>query len=226
MAKIRVLVQAGHLAPREPGHDGATGTVDEQKLTFAVRDRLCSLLNQDGRFTAIPVPGNIPDGINVDAAIFLHGDGAANKSASGYCFGYPNYAVNKKLANMIGENFDLIPGHPKHRTDNYTADLRGYYGFGKVKTDGPEVLVEHGFLTNPAEHDWLFSHIDELAHAEYAALLEYFKVPPKPRPGYKPPWTVRQNGKIVANGRFSNPKFVWKTVSFLRRGKVTIEGQK
>ncbi len=58
-------------------------------------------------------------------------------------------------------------------------DARKYYGFGLTKTDGPEVLVEHGFLTNPDEQEWIFSHLDELANAEYVALCEFFGFEPK-----------------------------------------------
>lgn len=175
MAKKRVLVQAGHLAPREPGFENGTGTGGEQELVKAIRDQLVRLLNKDGRFEAIPMPGWIrPRGIKVDAALFLHGDGAGNPRASGYSFGFPNYATNRRLAVLIGREFDKLSGHPPHHADNYTDDLKGYYGFSRVDTPGPEVVVEHGFLTNPAERRWLFANIGKLAEAEYEALKKYF----------------------------------------------------
>jgi hypothetical protein len=179
MALKRILVQAGHLSPREPGHEDATGTTREQELTRGVRKRLVKLLKDDGRFEPIPAPGDIPDGIEVDAGIFLHGDGVDDPTASGYHFGFPDFAVNKRLAKLIGQEINKIPGHPPHRKDNATVDARKYYGFGLTKTDGPEVLVEHGFLTNPDERDWIFSHLDELANAEYVALCEFFGFEPK-----------------------------------------------
>jgi N-acetylmuramoyl-L-alanine amidase len=174
---IRVLVQAGHVAPREPGIDGV-GTTREQELALVLQKSLCLLLENDPRFTPVPVPGDIPDGIRVDAALFLHGDGSANQGVSGYCFGYPEHPVNRKLARLIGAEFDKIPGHPPHRNDNYTRDLAGYYGFRKVSTSGPEVLVEHGFLTNPGERLWLFANASKLAAAEYRALCTYFGLKP------------------------------------------------
>jgi N-acetylmuramoyl-L-alanine amidase len=178
MALKRILVQAGHIAPREPGKTTATGTVREQELTRAVRDRLVKLLKVDGRFEPIPVPGDIPDGIKVDAGVFLHGDGFKADS-TGYHFGFPPFEVNARLAKLIGRQFDKIPGHPNHRRDNATADASQYYGFGLTKTDGPEVLVEHGFLTNPKEQKWLFSHLHALANAEYVALCEFFGFTPR-----------------------------------------------
>jgi N-acetylmuramoyl-L-alanine amidase len=175
---IRVLVQAGHIAPREPGFEGGTGTVREQELTKAIRRRLVKLLRRDGRFQPVPCPGDIPDGISVDAAIFLHGDGSVDSASTGYSFGFPIDPVNKKLAKLIDAEFKKIPGHPPHHEDNYTGGLREYYGYRRVPTDGPEVLVEHGFLTNPGEQKWIFKHLSALATAEYRALCKFFDLEP------------------------------------------------
>jgi N-acetylmuramoyl-L-alanine amidase len=45
------------------------------------------------------------------------------------------------------------------------------------------VLVEHGFVTNPQEHRWLKGHVDELAQAEYNALLRFFHLTPRQAAG-------------------------------------------
>lgn len=192
----RVLVQAGHVAPREPGFESGTGTVREQEWTTAIRDALVHLLKADGRFEAIPVPGDIPNGIKVDAAIFEHGDGSANPAATGFSFGYPSFAVNKKLADLIAKEYLKVDGHPPHHMDNYTADLHFYYGFSRVDTAGPEVLVESGFLTNPVEQKWMFGHVDELARAQYVALCKFFGMVPRGTPL----WKVVVNGHVYARG--------------------------
>jgi N-acetylmuramoyl-L-alanine amidase len=178
---IRVLVQAGHVAPREPGFEGGTGTIREQELTKAIRRRLVRLLHVDQRFQPVPCPGDIPDGASVEAALFLHGDGSTNAAASGYSFGFPIHAVNEKLAGLIDAEFQRIPGHPPHREDNYTGGLREYYGYRRVPTAGPEVLVEHGFLTNRREQSWIFKHLGPLANAEYRALCRFFDFAPRHR---------------------------------------------
>jgi N-acetylmuramoyl-L-alanine amidase-like protein len=192
----RVLVQAGHIAPRESFLESGTGTVREQELTFALRKRLVSLLNVDPRFDAFPFPGNLPEppGFRCDAAIFLHGDGSSNRSASGYSFGFPVDPVNQKLARLIDAEFKKIPGHPPHHADNYTEGLRFYYGYRRTNTAGPEVLVEHGFMTNPAEQKWVFAHLNQLAHAEYVALCRFFGFAPRgeivpARVGWTVTWT-------------------------------------
>lgn len=173
----RILVQAGHAPPREPGFESQTGTAGEIEFALAVRAALKVLIDRDPRLDGIYVPGDIPNGVKCHAALFLHADGSTNTSRSGYCFGYPpQYPVNKRLANMIADEFDKLPGHPPHRLDNYTANLISYYGYSRVDTPGPEVLVEHGFLTNPFERRWLLANVDELAGAEYRALLRFFNL--------------------------------------------------
>jgi N-acetylmuramoyl-L-alanine amidase len=186
---LEILIQQGHVAPREPGFEAATGTPGEQELVIRIADALAGLLAVDGRFAPVVVPGDIPDGIAVDAALFLHADGSPDPTASGYSFGYPDHDVNRRLAELLATQFDLLPGHPTHRRDNLTADLRRYYGFARVATLGPEALVEHGFLTNPGERLWLFANVSELAGAEYRALCSHFGLrPTADRP--RKPWPV------------------------------------
>lgn len=174
----RILVQAGHIAPREPGHEGGTGTTREQEYTRACRDRLAALLKRDPNYDPIPCPGDIPDGIKVDAALFLHGDGSASPKASGYCFGFPADPVNASLARLLGVHLERIPGCPPHGRDNYTGGLSGYYGYRRVASYGPEVLHEVGFLTNPAEQKWVFANLDAIANALYRGICAYFKTTP------------------------------------------------
>src|SRR5829696_3115616 len=101
----KIVVQAGHIAPREPGFESGTGTVREQEFTRKLRDRLVKILEEDGRFAPVPVPGDIPDGIKCDAALFEHGDGSASKGATGFSLGFPVHAVNQRLAGLIAEEY-------------------------------------------------------------------------------------------------------------------------
>lgn len=224
-----ILVQAGHLAPRQPGHESQTGTGGEIDLVTRIRDQLVSLLAADGRFTVLAMPGYIPHGIKCDAALFLHADGSVNPATSGYTFGYPaGYAVNKKLADLIDKRFRQIPHPAKRGRDNYTRDLAGYYGFGTVDTPGPEVLVEHGFLTNPQERAWLTTHTHQLANAQYLALLDYFAMtPPVPKPAparppvaaqHEPPWHAHVGTRLIATGRLIDATFVRAIATELRAG--------
>ena len=214
MPKLKIVVQAGHNAPREPGpFVNQTGAHREIELTKAIADRLIKMLDDDGRFDGIYQPGDIQDGIKCDAALFLHGDGSASPAASGFSFGYPNYPINKKLADMIADEFMKLPGHPPHHTDNYTGGLRGYYGYGRVDTKGPEVLVEHGFLSNPQERNWMFANLDELASAEYRALLRFFGMSLPTDEGWK------KGDNIWTNlpGPKPKPSWFWEAQKELER---------
>jgi hypothetical protein len=112
--KRRILVQAGHNKPMQPGHTSETGAPGEAELVARIQKRLVTILGRDSRFEALPMPGLIPNGTKADAAVFLHGDGAGS-TATGFSFGFPDAAVNKKLADLIAAEFARIPGHPHRR---------------------------------------------------------------------------------------------------------------
>lgn len=177
-AQRRILVQAGHMRPLQPHHEGQTGASGEAQLVAQIQKRLVSLLQRDGRFKPLAMPGRIPGGTRADAAVFLHADGAGSPQANGFSFGFPDPPVNRKLANLIADEFARIPGHPRRRQDNGTKDAHQYYGFGLVSSAGPETLIEHGFMSNPGERQWLESHVPQLARAEYVAICRFFGMGP------------------------------------------------
>lgn len=173
---FKIVVQAGHVAPRPDFLEDATGTAGEQELVHAIQHELVGLLAADPRFEPLHYHSDLGarGSIRADAAIFLHGDGSSNAQSRGYSFGFPAREVNKRLADLVAAELRAI-GHPGHRRpDNYTAGLALYYGYTRVVTGGPEVVVEHGFLTHPGERAWLFAHVRELAEAHYRALCAFF----------------------------------------------------
>jgi hypothetical protein len=178
----RILVQAGHKPPLQPGHETQTGAPGEAQLVANIQQALVSLLEADPNFDPIPMPGRLDDGTQCDAALFLHADGVDNQSAHGFCFGFPSFDVNRRLAGLIADEFEKLPNHPVHRIDNPTKDASEYYGFAHTHTPGPEVLIEHGFVTNPNEHAWLNAHVKQLAQAEHAALRRFFGFAPDHTP--------------------------------------------
>src|SRR5207247_10437826 len=127
------------------------------------------------------IPSKIPDGTNAVSAVVLHCDGPW-PTATGFSFGFPDAAVNKKLANMIASEFAKIPGHPHRRHDNGTDDAHFYYGFRLVDSKGPQTLIEHGFLSNPTEKQWMQRHVPQLAGAYDVAIGRFFGLTPA-KPG-------------------------------------------
>lgn len=175
MSVKRILVQAGHQRPLQPGFETGTGAAGEVELVTDIQRALVRRLNRDERFDAIPMPGRFtPDKVPCDAGIFLHADGSDNRSARGFSVGFPRIEVNRRLAHLIVEEIKKLPGHPPQRDDNNTRDMEFYYGYHHTATPGPEVLVEHGFVSNTEERQWLKAHVEALAEAEHTALRRFF----------------------------------------------------
>ncbi len=174
--KKKVLVQMGHVAPREPGFESGTGTAGEIEVVSKIGRELAAHLVKDGRFIVTLCPGDIPDEWTGDVVLSLHCDGSDNPKASGYCFGWhpPEYGGKTiRFVRCLETTYESIKGHPHHRGDNYTIDMREYYGWHH--TIAPvKVLIEHGFLTNKKEAKWIKKNIKNIAHAEYVAFLLYF----------------------------------------------------
>jgi hypothetical protein len=178
-----VVVQAGHLEPREPkAHlPAGTGSPGEADFNETLRDRLVAVLRADDRFEPLPMPGDILDGVEADGALFLHADGVDDPKARGFHFGFPTWHESStKLVGLLRSALLQVPGHPPSRgNDNSTAGLRQYYGYALVDSAGPKVVVEHGFVSNPLDRHWLYTNVARIANAEYEALCAYFGHQPR-----------------------------------------------
>jgi N-acetylmuramoyl-L-alanine amidase len=232
-----VLIQTGHVAPREPGFEDATGATGEQEVVKVIAAQLVTVLAADSRFAARVIPGKVPadvrsGGFEVDAFISLHCDGSKDKSKRGWGIGYPSGAVNKKLSDLVGVEIAKI--HPSARMrDNYTSDMSGYYGYSRVPTPGPEILVEHGFVSNAAERKWLIEEADAIARAEYRALLAFYGLPVKP-PKPVGSWITPEEAQAAWNpslpiwdtlpGPRGKPEWFWQAEKELQRRRAALRG--
>lgn len=179
-----ILIQQGHVHPREKGFEDGTGATGEQEVVRKIGVALAGILGKDSRFTAKVIPGAIPlevksGAFQVDAFLSLHCDGSRDPNRRGWGVGYPAGKVNQRFAALVAE--EIARFHPSERIrDNYTPNMSGYYGWSRVPTPGPEVLVEHGFVSSPAERKYLLDNIERFARAEYMALLRFYDLPVKP----------------------------------------------
>jgi len=178
MDKLRVLVQVGHESPRQPGFEDNTGSAGEVEMVREIGAALMNQLRADRRFRPRLIPGRVPAEVEdgsfpVDAFIALHCDGAENKAAEGYSVGFPPDPVNKRLAHLIADEFATFHRSDR-RADNNTPGMSNYYAYKRVPTSGPECLIEHGFVSNPTERQWMKEHVKQLAAAEYRGLLAFF----------------------------------------------------
>jgi hypothetical protein len=176
----KVLVQMGHVAPREPGFESQTGAAGEIPEVTAIGLELYRLLRNDGRIKPTLCGGDIPDGWSGDVVLALHCDGSGLAKTSGYSLGWPTSEWGPKTKKMyvaLVKAYGKIPGCPPHHADNYTANMSRYYGWSRTKAD-VKILIEHGFLSNPTEKAWLQKNSKQIAAAWYSALLDYFDLKP------------------------------------------------
>jgi len=164
-----VVVQSGHCFRRT----GATGTHREQEFTAALGRRLGTLLAEHGHVaTVIGADDRVPLS---DVFVALHTDGSSNRARRGASVGYPD-AAGARLA-AAWKRAHQRHGYPGgFLQDNYTAALRGYYGFRK-STAPVRFLAEHGTTTNRDDEVWLFEHLEQCALAHVEAINSLFPPP-------------------------------------------------
>lgn len=188
MPKITVLLQEGHVAPREPGFEPQTGGAGEIEFNRMIVNKISWFLTKDGHYRVVRMPGRIrPWGVTAGLAIFCHADSSDNPQSRGWSLGYPTHAdgsvpwSSHRFAEAVALYFNRIPHPGPRRPDNYTPNMAGYYGYSRVNTNGgPELLIEFGTLSNDRERAWMTSTdgSTELARAVYHAIASWCGIKP------------------------------------------------
>jgi hypothetical protein len=166
------LIQAGHEGRVRNSGTGKTNSYgtsglpgpddDEYKLTPVVADEAARLLRAAGH-TVIREDAFFDRKYNTKVAVALHFDGTGTPCASGASVGYPEGSPagsNKATASLwkaaYGKHFPF-----KWMNDNFTAALRGYYGYAWTSTEIAEFLIEFGELTCPEQNEWLVARVKD-----------------------------------------------------------------
>lgn len=196
MAEANFLIQAGHEglyrnqgSGKTPSH-GTSGTPkdgdEEYKLTPIVANKVAELLEAVG-YTVIREDAFYDRTYSVDVAVSLHFDGSATPCSSGTSLGYPPgtpQGSNKPAATLWKAAY--WPYFPfRKMEDNFTAALRGFYGYSRTNTTKYEFLIEYGELTCPEQSEWLLNRIADnwLARVTAHALSLMVDGPVIPHPG-------------------------------------------
>lgn len=160
-----LVIQRGHV----PRTTGATGTAGEQEVVTLIAAAMREIIPTGWRLVVINAdePSYRYRG---DAFMALHCDGSNNKLATGASVGYTN-AEGKALAERWKAAYAAQGWPYGFKEDNYTAGLRGYYGYKYALAEGTKacVVVEHGFLTNAKDAAWIRANIDKCAKAAWMA---------------------------------------------------------
>lgn len=152
-----VLISAGHegrpeSCARFPKRHCNLGTAGERAWTPVVADEAAHKLREMG-YSVAREPADFDGEYAVKAAIFIHFDGTEKPCTSGASIGYHNDRSQPAAhlwRKMYGKAF---PFH--FQADNFTDNLRDYYGFRQVKTENAGLVLELGELTCPAQREWL-----------------------------------------------------------------------
>ena len=110
----------------------------------------------------------------------LHMDGSGSATPAGPSIGYPPGSVESyRFGKLWKKARTAIPGAlPFDRQDNYTAALRGYYGYRSAYSGSAaaKLVIENGFVTNDQECLWTQMHRQETAEALVDTVRAYLGV--------------------------------------------------
>jgi len=161
-----VLIQAGHVG-RLMGNTGSVhnGLV-ESEWNKRVAIRVEDILKKKG-IIVDRVGAKIPTS-NARIAVAIHFDGSEKHCTTGASIGHDGSVASQGLAKRWREaygGFFPFKWHP----DNFTKNLRDYYGFSKVTTSKGFLVLELGEITCKEQTDWLEPRLGDVA-----AKIAYF----------------------------------------------------
>ncbi len=155
-----VLIQAGH----EGRRTGATGAESkygkEIEWTVIVADEATKILREAG-ISVIRTGAKIKVS-RVKLAIAIHFDGSTKSCASGASIGYPIDGY-KPLASRWKKEYSKIFPY-KWMRDNFTRNLRKYYGYKYVFEKDGFLLLELGELSCKKQALWLKPRLKKIGH--------------------------------------------------------------
>ncbi len=225
-----VLLQAGHEGTvRNSGSGtapsyGAGGIArPEREMTPIVRTWAAKLLRDTGLFEVIEEDAFYDQVYEVDLAVSLHFDGSGTPCASGASIGYPAGdppGSNRPAADLWRAIYDDIWPF-RWKKDNFTDNLRYYYGYRWTSTSDAEMLIEFGEISCPEQDAWLQPRVgDGEGMPSYLGHLVAFFVAERLEPGVehgiehpgmyeewiKPPEDRREVVDILHNALVSNER--------------------
>lgn len=166
-----LLISAGHegrpaSCSRFPRHHCNLGAAGERSWTPIVANAATTILRRHG-VTVARLPADFAGEYQVDAAVFVHFDGAQPSCSSRASIGY----AHKRDAPAAAAWRKLYGAYWPYRfqPDNFTESLRGYYAYRQVNARDASLVLELGEITCPAQHAWLAPRLQW-----EGALLAYF----------------------------------------------------
>jgi hypothetical protein len=165
IAQYDVLVSAGHegrpaSCPRFPKRHCNLGAAGERQWTPIVADETARALRASG-FSVAREPADFDGLFEVKAAVFIHFDGSDRPCSTGASIGYHNGGSSdaaKLWRDMYARYFPFT-----FMPDNFTDNLRDYYGFRQVHAADGALVIELGEISCPAQRQWLAVRLKPVA---------------------------------------------------------------
>jgi hypothetical protein len=166
MVQADVLIQAGHEG-RTTGATGACGPLGcEQEWTPIVADEATRILREAG-VKVIRKDAFLEGKFDIKIAVFLHFDGSNPPCKSGASIGYDD-KTDQSAANAWKQLYSKYWPY-KWMADNFTSNLKNYYGFQYTRTTDAELVLEFGEISCLEQAEWLKPRLKWLG-----ALLAHF----------------------------------------------------
>ena len=170
-----LIVQMGHVG-RTTGATGARGEMAFNKSLGEAINHIFVAEHPDIRFRLMKADNWYKPEPNLTKLFFsIHADGSSNPLARGFSVGYPPDSDNA-FAEYVVEAYDILTDFPQ-RPDNYTNGLKFYYAWrnNHVKANY-YCLLEHGFMSNAYESDWIKQHVVRIARSHVNTFLGFLKL--------------------------------------------------
>ncbi len=157
-----VLIQAGHVG-RTKGNTGSISSngLVEAKWNERVAIRVEDILKKKG-IKVTRVGAKIPI-VNAVIAVAIHFDGSAHECATGASIGHDDSVDARHLAKEWREKYSKFFPFHWHK-DNFTPNLKHYYGFSRVSASRGFLVLELGEITCKEQTDWLEPRLGEVAN--------------------------------------------------------------
>ena len=184
----KVALQVGHWKNDEVPEElerlrGNTGSFGggkaEWEVAYAIARQTASILEEKGVGVEL-LPATVPLGYWADVFVSIHADGNTNSAVSGFKAAAPrrDMAGNaNKLLSLVEEAYQTATNLPKD--PNVSRNMRGYYAFAWWRYDHAvhpmtaSIILETGFLTNPADRAIIVARPDLAAKGIAEGVIAY-----------------------------------------------------
>ena len=172
----RVGLQVGHwrieelpdeLSRLRGASGGAGGGRQEWEVNLEVAEATAERLRALGYEVDI-LPATVPPYYKADIFISIHADANASVGPRGYKVARGRWSrltrTDDRLVQIVEEEYGAATGLPRDYA--ITRNMTGYYAFNNrrrshaVDITTPAVILEMGYLTNPADRSLLFNRVD------------------------------------------------------------------